>query len=709
MSCSPGCGSSDADPSTTRIRLLLCSSCSLDGFLRETPPRRAGPSFAGPQAMIAKILPLSAVRADSFRRLANYMVTGKRNVERVGAVRVVNCEGLGLEWAVAEIAATQAANTRAASGKTYHLLLSFPPGERPEAHVLEAIEDRIVASLGFGEHQRVSAVHTDTDHLHIHIAINKIHPRTLALHSPRRDFLTLGEVCAQLETEFGLVQTRHARSKSHSEGCAQDMERIGSQESLQGFLRRECAEQLRGASDWQAVHSLLSSHGVALKPRGAGLVFVSSSGAAVRASVVAREFSLSSLETRLGSYLGPTLTDGSSSVSPGEASTHGRRRYEKRPPQRSPVRDALYAQYDAERAARLSMRAPALARVRGDVAARVEAAKAASRRRRFWIKANGHSPESRHLLYARDKQLLRRDIKRTIDQAAPQRAVVLRHTRMASWNDWLRTRASQGDAAALTALRERQGRAAWRGASLAAPGEHAVAGGVPAPGRRAIHVTAAGTVWERVDGHVVRNDGRCVHLDEHATDAALRVALREAVASFGKRLNVAGSAEFQLRVVAMAIEAVPAARFADDALERVRLDLVQTRNRDGNEGNGSAIARGAAGTAAGTGRRHARFGWRENSRGGWRPGWRAHSPEKSSTRAAGAVEAAKARDGVRILSARGLVRIADLAAVLLRSHAHHHVEQPKPAQSDRVRRSTAGEARVDSRARKSGRGGARHG
>ncbi len=31
--------------------------------------------------------------------------------------------------------------------------------------------------MGYADHQRVSAVHYDTDNVHIHIAINKIHPQ----------------------------------------------------------------------------------------------------------------------------------------------------------------------------------------------------------------------------------------------------------------------------------------------------------------------------------------------------------------------------------------------------------------------------------------------------------------------------------------------------------------------------------------------------
>ena len=80
---------------------------------------------------------------------------------------------------------------RCETDKTYHLILSFRAGEEPDAKVLERVEQRICEGLGYAEHQRISAVHHDTDNIHVHLAINKIHPSRLTLHSPFRDYKTL--------------------------------------------------------------------------------------------------------------------------------------------------------------------------------------------------------------------------------------------------------------------------------------------------------------------------------------------------------------------------------------------------------------------------------------------------------------------------------------------------------------------------------------
>ena len=83
-----------------------------------------------------------------------------------------------------EIAATQGLNTRAKSDRTYHLLVSLRAGENPDAQTLRMIEERFCKELGYAEHQRISVVHHDTDNVHIHVAINKIHPTSLTLHDP---------------------------------------------------------------------------------------------------------------------------------------------------------------------------------------------------------------------------------------------------------------------------------------------------------------------------------------------------------------------------------------------------------------------------------------------------------------------------------------------------------------------------------------------
>ena len=142
---------------------------------------------------LAKYVLTAQGRSDpaTWARTADYVLDTAHEGKKVGTVRVTNCVSEDPAMVVAEIKATQARNTRSKTDKTYHLVISFPPGERPEAGVLRYIEEQLCTSIGFQEHQRISAVHTDTDHLHVHVAINKVHPKSFSNIEPYFDFKRL--------------------------------------------------------------------------------------------------------------------------------------------------------------------------------------------------------------------------------------------------------------------------------------------------------------------------------------------------------------------------------------------------------------------------------------------------------------------------------------------------------------------------------------
>lgn len=257
-------------------------------------------------------------RMSSFSRLSKYICDSQGKQERVGEVRYTNFNNESLDWAIREALAVQNLNQRAESDKTYHLLISFAPGEQPSPEILRDIEDRMCAAIGYGEHQRISAVHHDTDNLHIHVAINKIHPVRHTIHEPYRDYQVRSAMCAQLEEEHGLVRTNHQAKKRGGENRADDMEQHAGVESLLGWVKRECSEQLAKAQSWEAIHSIMRSHGLVMKERANGLVIVSDQGVGIKASSVSRALSKPSLEKRLGAFVG----DASQVVAPDQGKRH---------------------------------------------------------------------------------------------------------------------------------------------------------------------------------------------------------------------------------------------------------------------------------------------------------------------------------------------------------------------------------------------------
>jgi hypothetical protein len=205
--------------------------------------------------------------------------------------------------AAIEVEAIQRLNQRAKDDKTYHFLFSFREGEIPSPEVLLDCEREFCSALGFAEHQRVSVVHHDTNNLHVHVAVNKIHPTRLTIHTPLRDYWIRTETAKRLEAKHHLLQDRHERRNPEEGpiGRAADMERHSGTESFVGWVQRQAAAELCRAGSWAELHRAAAAHGVQVQLRGNGCVLTAGVRSA-RASSVRRELSLAALQKRLGPF-----------------------------------------------------------------------------------------------------------------------------------------------------------------------------------------------------------------------------------------------------------------------------------------------------------------------------------------------------------------------------------------------------------------------
>lgn len=149
--------------------------------------------------------------------LADYVLDTKNDMDKVEAYHFTNCSFDNNKDNIKEIITTQQLNTTTKQDKTMHLVVSFKEDERPDIKTLYAIEDEIAEALGMKDHQRLSAVHSNTNNLHIHIAINKINPNTLKVINPYNDVKILQELAIKLEKKYNLQIDNHISSNNVKE------------------------------------------------------------------------------------------------------------------------------------------------------------------------------------------------------------------------------------------------------------------------------------------------------------------------------------------------------------------------------------------------------------------------------------------------------------------------------------------------------------
>ena len=667
---------------------------------------------------------MNEARLSSFGNLVKYISNSQEKQERVGEIRLTNFQNETLEWAVAEALAVQQCNQRAEGDKTYHLLISFAPGEQPSAEVLRDIEDHMCAAIGFGEHQRVSAVHHDTDNLHIHIAINKIHPERYTIHEPYRDYKVRSDMCAVLEREHGLQLTNQKGRKRGSENGADDMEQHAGIESLLGWIKRECADQLTQAHTWNDLHEVMRKNGLELQERGNGLVITDGSGVGVKASSVSRNLSKPSLEKRLGAFEGDTKKKASAKRGPG---LHNRKappvvavggkpppmrkgrlstlsqlgaiegepgkRYEGRPIHSagSTATTELYARYKAEQGIKVHARATAWGAAKNRKDKAVEAAKRTGRLKRAAIKMLSGPGVNKKLLYALVSKALHAEIQKANTQYLAERQSIHGEFSKRAWADWLQAKATEGDQQALKALRARKPAKPRAGDTVAGSGPARRSSPMPL---KVDSVTKDGTVIHRFAGSAIRDDGEALQVARGSNRAGLEAVLRMAVHRYGQNIAVNGSDEFKEKIARVAATSNLNITFNDAALEARRQELVRlTSKESGNDRssrpNRSADERRRSASSSDGGSRTKRGG--RTARTGIRRG--PGQTNKSGLGGVGPKPPALSGNGLRELSQLGVVRLPERSEVLLPRDVPHNVQHEGAEHAGGMRRGVSGAGR----------------
>lgn len=527
------------------------------------------------------------------------------DVEKTIAVEIGNLESL--KTAPHEMRAVAARNTRQ-KDPVYHYILSWPEGERPAPEDIFAAARHSLKALGMQDHQYIVAIHANTDNLHAHIEVNRIHPKTFRAARLEWAHATLHKAARESELTFGWQHdngiyevvdvngTKHIVRSTETldpnlapaRGAANRFETWSGEQSLETWCKGAPAEELKTVlkaaktSNWQDVHRVLARHGLELRDSGGGGMKVydvseeqpgkAGKPLAVSASKAFRFLKRGELEQRLGPF----------EAKAADLDLDEPQRTYKRDPQkrldrrlaRKAQRDALHDRYKAamnEVRVRREIASQELAkRFGGDDQARLKALDDQYRQQRAAIRGNtALAPAQKQQAYMLAKLTMtkaREQLKQQIAVERAARRALL--PAVPAWREWVEQQAQLGDESAISALRgliyqeKREGKKA----EAVVEGENAI---LPAsyqdtdPYVRAIQ----NIVWKVArNGRVTYTfkNGEAGFVDEGAkltfgrkevSDEALMVSLRYAADKWGGELHLSGGdAAFKARVARMAVE-----------------------------------------------------------------------------------------------------------------------------------------------------------
>lgn len=468
--------------------------------------------------MIVKIAPNRRDGKSSFKDLANYMTEGieqsgeapqktswdnltqyitaqsvldslGKNVEKTIGVEIGNVTSLATAPAEMYAVANKAIHVK---NPVYHYILSWPEHERPETQDIFSAARDTLRALGMEDHQYIIAIHANTDNLHAHIEVNRVHPKTFKPQYLNWDHATLHEAARHAEIKYGwhhdngiyqVVEVNGMKSVVRSTDYidpdlvptrpgAHRAEVWSGEESLETWCKGAPASELRkvlddeATSSWQDIHRVLGRHGLELVDTGGGgLKVVDVSPAtdekdgkpmAVRASAAFRFLKRKDVEERFGTFQ-PRAADLRLDEPQRTYKRDPHKRLESRLARKA-LRDELQKRFkteDKEARQRLTLARKALAPFAVADKARHEQLQAAYKAQRLAIRSDSRlTPAQKQQMYMLAKLTMtkaRNQLAKQIGAERAQRRELVPPVK--SWRAWVEEQAQLGDEAAISALR----------------------------------------------------------------------------------------------------------------------------------------------------------------------------------------------------------------------------------------------------------------
>ncbi|MEO8211631.1 MAG: TraI/MobA(P) family conjugative relaxase [Myxococcales bacterium] len=259
-------------------------------------------------------------KAQNVRALVDYIAGesaggSSEKIEDRGAFNLLNVDH---EGQVEEMVDLAEAGKRSPQ-PVQHWIMSWRQGEQPTpAQAREAV-GMFLDEMGLSRHQTVYGMHRDTDHWHLHLAVNRVDPETekVVTVNGRFDIEIAHRAIARIEhvqgwqreanglylqkaDELERVRPRE-RTELQPTTLARDIEERTGERSAQRIAIEKAGPAMRKAGTWQELHQALAAEGLRFEKKGSGAILWVGDQP-VKASTVDRACSMIALQKRLGDF-----------------------------------------------------------------------------------------------------------------------------------------------------------------------------------------------------------------------------------------------------------------------------------------------------------------------------------------------------------------------------------------------------------------------
>lgn len=235
--------------------------------------------------MLARVVPTRHGFAD----LARYLIkgpTGTPHPDRVQWLVAQNLPDSDPDLAAKIMTATAKLSPRTKK-PTYHAMIAWHPDEAPTPEAMQAIAVQTLALLGLDEHQALIVGHGDTDHPHLHLMVNRVHPGTGKAWRTAHDYRRLDEAMQRLALTYEFehvpghafspddtddLPTQPTAKAHHAAKRGAKTTRPQWSKAASRHLGADLADDLDQAQSWDDLDAAINRQGLTLAAKGQGLI-----------------------------------------------------------------------------------------------------------------------------------------------------------------------------------------------------------------------------------------------------------------------------------------------------------------------------------------------------------------------------------------------------------------------------------------------------